>query len=115
MLVVAVLPPDADVEFLLECSIHNLEDSEKRKFEGSSTVHLVSIWKLTQSLETPLAKMTAKLSTTRTNGVNHCKKETSYPVKSALYVGAMAMLPKKYVVEAPLNEWVNWYCSRNCL
>ena len=98
---------DADVDFLLKRSIHNLEDSERRKFEGSATVHLVPTWKQTheitfrylQSLQSPLAKMTAKLSTTRTDGVNHCKKETSYPLKNALCVGATVMLLKNFVVE----------------
>ena len=98
---------DDDVDFLLNRTIQNLDDAEKTQFQGPRTLHLVPTWKLThditfqylQSLETPLAKMTAKLSTTRTDGVNHCKKETSYPLQNAMCEGAMVMLQKNFVVE----------------
>ena len=53
-------------------------------------------------LNQPIVKITAKYSTIRTNGENHCISECSYPNRIALCIGSVVMLLKNYMVELNL-------------
>ncbi len=97
---------DEDVDFLLGRCLDKLPHEERSSFEQNA-LHLVPTWKLThqivfeylQSFDTPVAKFKARLQSIRSNGTNHCVKETSYPIQNALCVGAVVMLLRNFVVE----------------
>eukprot|EP00957_Ditylum_brightwellii_P105503 8042816-Ditylum_brightwellii.AAC.1 len=52
-----------------------------------------------KELNVPIAKVVAKCSTKKVTEKNHCVKECSYPIISAIGVGAVVMLFKNYVAE----------------
>ena len=54
------------------------------------------------SFDTPIMKLYPKYSTIRTNGLNHCISELSYPSRIALCEGAVVMLLRNFVVELNL-------------
>ena len=99
---------DDDVDFLLSRCLDNLDEEERQLFQNA--LHLVPTWNMTDeiifnyldSFDTPIMKLYPKYSTIRTNGLNHCISELSYPSKIALCEGAVVMLLKNFVVELNL-------------
>ena len=99
---------DDDVDFLLSRCLDNLDEEERQLFQNA--LHLVPTWNMTDeiifnyldSFDTPIMKLYPKYSTIRTNGLNHCISELSYPSKIALCEGAVVMLLKNFVVEINL-------------
>jgi hypothetical protein len=99
---------DANVEFILSRCLDQLSTEVYRIFQSPGTIHLTPDWKSTQSiihrylsstLETPIAKFRASLNSIRTNGLNHCIKESKLPMIGALCKGATVMLLQNFVVE----------------
>ena len=99
---------DANVDFILSRCLDVLPIEDRRRFKSPKTIHLTPDWKSTQhiiheyissTLETPIAKFRANLSSIRSNGLNHCVKESKLPMLGALCKGATVMLLQNFVVE----------------
>ena len=98
---------DDDVDFLLSKRLDRIRGTPEGDLFDDA-LHLVPQWKqahklnfdyLKNSFNTPIAKMRAKLSNTRTDGRNCCVQESSLPMKSALCVGAVVMCLHNFIVE----------------
>ena len=94
-----------DVDIILSRCIDKFSKDERNSFNDA--IHLVPQWKMAHpivfkylcNMNTPLAKITAKLQSMRNDGVNHCVKESSLPLRLALCVGAKVLLLSNFVVE----------------
>eukprot|EP00984_Skeletonema_dohrnii_P031047 scaffold23084_cov153-Skeletonema_dohrnii-CCMP3373.AAC.2 len=100
----------ADTKLIADRQIDKLQPEEREKFVQES-LHLVPTWQaaasitfdyLQNNLESPIAKMTAKYSSARSDGKNCCVRECRYPQQNALCKDAKVMLLKNSVVELGL-------------
>jgi PIF1 helicase. len=87
--------------------LETLDETEQAAFKDA--IHITSTWNEASKisfeylcrLNVPIAKIRARYSTSRNDGKNCCLKESSYPSRLALGVGAKVMLLKNFIVE----EW----------
>ena len=94
-----------DVDIILSRCLDKLPKNDRESFKDA--IHLVPQWKMAHpivfkyllTMKTPLAKVTAGLQSERWDGVNHCVKESSLPLRLALCVGAKFLLLSNFVVE----------------
>ena len=99
-----------DWNFVVSRCLDNMPEDQKTAF--NTAIHLIPQWKLAtpivhqhlSSLTTPLAKYKATHTSSNNKGVNHCIKESSYPLRQALCVGCVVMLLKNYVIEWKLSN-----------
>ncbi|KAL7526837.1 hypothetical protein ACHAXR_003194 [Thalassiosira sp. AJA248-18] len=98
-----------DIDFIHNNCLANLSPDTRKKFDNA--LNLVTQWKqahgivfdyLQNTLTEPIAKMTANLQTTKSNGTNCCVKESSLPIKNAMCVGSIVMLLTNELVEMGL-------------
>jgi len=61
--------------------------------------HQINIDYLKHDLETPIARIKAQLTSSKTNGKNCCISESNLPIRNLLCVGVTVMVLKNYVVE----------------
>jgi PIF1 helicase. len=96
-----------DVNLIRSRCLETLDSSEQENFRDA--IHLTSTWEEASkvafqylcNLNSPIAKIRARLKTARNDGKNCCIKEKSYPTRIAIGVGAVVMLLKNFIVE----EW----------
>ena len=94
-----------DVDIILSRCLDKLPKNDRESFKDA--IHLVPQWKMAHpivfkyllTMKTPLAKMTASLQSERWDGINHCVRESSLPLRLALCVGANVLLLSNFVVE----------------
>ena len=97
---------EENVDFILSRCMENFSKEEQDKIDSNS-IHLCPTWKMTQkitlnylkSFQKPVAVIRPILLTSRNNKKNCCVKEKSYPMLTAITVGATVMLLKNFVVE----------------
>ena len=97
---------DDDVEFFYDHCLDRMEEEKRQEFL-SDAIHLVPRWNMSHtivyeylsSFNTPLAKVRAKLTCPRNNGINHCVKESSMPILNAFCIDCHVMLVRNFIVD----------------
>ena len=56
------------------------------------------VYEQLSSFDTPLAKVKAKLTSTRNNGINYCGKESSMLILNVFYINCYIILVRNFIV-----------------
>ena len=96
----------ADSDFIANRCLDSMDPVERSTFKNA--IHLVPTWQQTHAIvfkylmeefRAPIVKVISMYGTIRISGKNHCVKDSSYPKRSAFFVGAVVMLLKNFHVE----------------
>jgi hypothetical protein len=121
---------DTDNDFLMSPCLkrwgQEWQDEKQTCLKGS--IHLVPTWKLANTIninhlmydfDTPIAKFSAKFHSSRVDGRNCCIRESSFPLRNPLCVGARVMLLHNVLVEHKIMNGlvgeVTDICNKNVM